>query len=105
MTLSESIKEKITSDLSPTHLEVVNESAMHSVPPGSETHFRLLVVSDAFKGKSLLERQKRVNQILAEELRNKVHALAMQTLTPDEWRSKGHQKEQSPPCLGGSKNS
>jgi stress-induced morphogen len=46
------IVEKITSALSPVHLAVVNESYMHSVPRGSETHFKVFVVSDKFEGQT-----------------------------------------------------
>ncbi len=94
------IEEKVRSALSPHHLEVHNESSMHNVPPGSETHFRVLVVADAFAGLSLVQRQRRVYAALAEELAGSVHALAMETFATDEWSAE-RKAQDSPPCLGG----
>ena len=72
----------------PTGLEVVNEShfhAGHAGSPGSgESHFRVTIVSPAFKGKSRIERHRLVNAALAEELRAGVHALAINAQAPDE---------------------
>ncbi len=56
MTVQQSIQTKIAAALGPSHLEVVNESHMHSVPPGSESHFRVVVVSDRFEGLPLVRR-------------------------------------------------
>ena len=97
------IETKIHDRLAPVHLEVINESYMHSVPPGSESHFKMVVVTNAFEGVSLVQRHQKVNRILADELRNDIHALAMQTLTPDEWVAKGGVVPDSPQCFGGSK--
>ncbi len=88
--------------LNPVHLEVANESHMHNVPPGSESHFRVTVVSDQFNGKMLVARHRMINQLLAEELAGSIHALALHTKTPDEWFQTGGQSAKSPPCLGGS---
>jgi stress-induced morphogen len=96
------IEEKLSARLSPSVLEVVNESGMHSVPKGSETHFKVVVVSDAFQGQSLVERHRLVYQLLDEELRGGVHALAITSRTPDEW-ARRNAVASSPPCLGGSK--
>jgi stress-induced morphogen len=54
---------------------------MHSVPKGSETHFKVVIVSDMFKEKSLLERHRTVNQLLDDELKSGVHALSIQGIT------------------------
>ncbi|XP_010862088.1 bolA-like protein 1 [Esox lucius] len=96
------IRTKLTQQLEPEHLEVHNESHMHAVPPGSESHFRVLVVSPRFEGLSLLQRHRLVNETLAEELRTCVHALAIQAKTPQQWFS-NPSLAKSPPCLGGSK--
>ncbi len=90
-------------DFEPLHLEVVNESFMHSVPAGAESHFNITLVSEQFEGKMLVMRHRMVNQVLAEELSGTIHALALHTLTPSEWQEKGGQIPDSPPCLGGSK--
>lgn len=82
------IREKLLVALRPTRLDVVNESHMHSGHAGSpgtgESHFRVLVVSDAFDGKSRVERHRMVNAALADELAGRVHALALTTYAPGE---------------------
>jgi len=83
-------------------LDVQNESSMHSVPPGSETHFKVVVVSDVFEGKLLVERHRLVYAALADEMKNGVHALTITSKTPAEWQ-KNAASPASPPCLGGSK--
>ncbi|XP_053467162.1 bolA-like protein 1 [Ictalurus furcatus] len=98
-----SIRTKLTEVLEPEHLEVLNESHMHAVPPGSESHFRVLVVSSRFEGLSLLQRHRLVNETLSHELRTSVHALAIQAKTPQQWSS-DPSLAKSPPCLGGSKH-
>ncbi|XP_072316537.1 bolA-like protein 1 [Eucyclogobius newberryi] len=97
-----SIRAKLTVALQPVHLEVHNESHMHAVPPGSESHFRVLVVSSCFEGVSLLQRHRLVNDALKEELSTRVHALAIQAKSPEHWAS-GPSVSKSPGCLGGSK--
>jgi BolA protein len=103
VTLEERIQTKLTAALNPEHLEVENESRMHNVPPGSETHFKVLVVSAAFEGLGLVDRHRRVNEILAAELKRGLHALTMRTLTPAQWSEQADASFKSPPCLGGSK--
>ena len=78
----------MTSAFAPLALEVVNDSRRHAGHAGSpgtgESHFTIKVVSDAFAGKSRLERHRMVNDALAEELKGCIHALAVSALTPDE---------------------
>ena len=100
MNTQEIITKKLQS-LSPEHLEVVNESHMHNVPEGSESHFKVTIVSAIFKDKMLLARHRLVNKALEEELAGGIHALALHTMTMEEWFEKGNAPE-SPPCLGGS---
>lgn len=97
------IEQKLQAAFTPLHLEVVNESHMHNVPEGSESHFRVVLVSGQFEAKPLVQRHRAVNGLLREELHSGVHALALHTLTPDEWFAKGGQAPESPPCLGGGK--
>ena len=104
MTMQENIRSKIQQRLNPMHLEVTNESHMHNVPEGSESHFKVTVVSDSFTGEKLIARHRLVNKILADELKTQIHALALHTLTPDEWFEKGGRVPASPECLGGSKS-
>lgn len=104
MTVQENITQKIAESLTPAHLEVINESHMHNVPPGSESHFKLVIVTDAFDGIPRVRRHQRVNGILEQEFKDGLHALSMQTMTPQEWTAKGHTVMESPACLGGSKH-
>lgn len=88
--------------LQPEFLEVINESNNHNVPPGSESHFKVIVVSNAFQGKMLVARHRMVNDTLAEELAHSIHALVLHTMTKEEWVKKSGESHESPPCLGGS---
>ena len=104
MKVEAEITRKIRDALSPAHLEVVNESGMHSVPKGSETHFKVLVVSPAFEGLGPVDRHRKVNALLAPEFAAGLHALSLRALTPAQWEREQASFE-SPPCLGGSKAS
>ncbi len=88
MSLQARMREKLMIALNPTRLDVVNEShlhAGHSSSPGTgESHFRVLIVADAFAGKSRVERHRIVNDVLRDELRDGVHALAIKALAPGE---------------------
>ena len=87
MSVQEEIIRKLADSLRPSRLEVVNESDRHKGHAGhdggGESHFRLLVVSDAFQGKGRLERQRMVFTALG-DLMGKIHALSMQAQTLDE---------------------
>lgn len=61
MSMQQQIEAKLAAALSPSHLEVINESYMHRVAPGSESHFKVVVVSQAFEGQRLLGRHRQVN--------------------------------------------
>lgn len=104
MSLESRIQENLLSHLAPERMKLVNESHMHS-GPGTETHFNLVIVSDAFSGKSRIQRHRQVYAALGEELKAGVHALTMKTLTPDEWDAAGGEVENpAPKCRGGSKH-
>ena len=87
MRVEDSIREKLAQAFAPAELKVVNDShhhAGHQSSPGTgESHYSVTVVSDAFAGKSRLERHRMVNAALAEELKT-VHALAITALSPQE---------------------
>ena len=100
MTVQAVIEEKLVESLRIRHLEVVNESDNHNVPPGSESHFKVVLVSDEFAGQRLIQRHRQVNKILANELAGGVHALAIHTFTESEWIEKHGAFPPSPPCLG-----
>ena len=88
MSVESSIREKLVQAFQPTRLEILNESHLHAGHHGSpgtgESHFRVLLVSPVFTGKSRLERHRLVNHELAAELQGKVHALAIKAYAPEE---------------------
>ena len=101
MTVQTRIEGKLAAELAPQHLEVVNESDRHNVPVGSESHFKVVVASERFEGLRRLARHRLVNRILSEELAGPVHALALHTLTPEEWFDSAGRSPGSPECAGG----
>ena len=103
MSVQSTIEEKLAHGLNLLHMEVINESSNHNVPPGSESHFKLVLVSPDFDGKTLIKRHRLVNELLADELQNKIHALSMHTYTEEEWHMNEQSAPMSPPCLGGGK--
>ena len=90
MTVAETIREKLTDKLAPARLVIVDESARHAghagAHPDGETHFAVTVVSPAFAGLSRVARQRLVYETLADELKTRVHALSLTTLTLEEDR-------------------
>jgi BolA protein len=88
MRTNDLITEKLTKAFTPESLRVLDESHQHEGHaghrPGGETHFRVYIVSDAFKGKSRIERHRMVNATLAGELAGSVHALAIHASAPGE---------------------
>lgn len=103
VSVQDTISRKLSEAFQPAHLDVANESHMHNVPPGSESHFKVVLVSDAFEGRRLVQRHQAVNGVLKDELSSAIHALSMETLTPAEWQDRGGELRASPPCHGGSK--
>lgn len=101
MSVQERIEEKIAEGLEVLHLEVINESSQHNVPPGSESHFKVVVVSNDFAGKNLVTQHRMVYRLLGAELESQVHALALHTYTEQGWRDTQGAAPMSPPCLGG----
>ena len=101
MTMQTLIEEKLSTALKPEFLDVINESHMHS-GPATDSHFKVVVVSPAFEGKILIARHRMVNEALADEL-NQIHALAIHTMTPEEYFEKAGKVADSPQCEGGSK--
>ena len=103
MSVQTAIEQQLGDLLTPEYLEVVNESYMHSVPPNSETHFKVVVVSPQFEGMRKVARHQKVYGALQAQLDGPVHALALHTYSPDEWRERAANAPDSPDCLGGSK--
>ena len=88
MNAEQIIREKLMVALTPTRLDVLNESELHaghrSSPGTGQSHFRVLIVAPAFEGKSRVERHRMVNEALSEELKGRIHALALKTYAPGE---------------------
>ena len=88
MGVGNTIESKLRATLAPDQLEIVDESDHHrghaGWREGGQSHFRITIVSCAFAGQSRIERHRRVNAILADELSGPVHALSIRALTPDE---------------------
>jgi len=88
MATRDRITEKLTKTFAPERLDVVDESHQHAGHaghrPGGETHYRVYIVSQAFQGKSRIERHRMINETLASELRGGVHALAIHASAPGE---------------------
>lgn len=91
MRVADEIRRKLTETLAPVALDVIDESAQHAghagARPEGETHFRVRIVSRAFDGLNRIARQRRLHEILADELTTRVHALSIDAKTPDESKS------------------
>jgi BolA protein len=103
MSRGERIREHLQSALSPLHLEVIDETHMHSVPERAESHFKVIAVSELFAEHKPVGRHRLVNQALKGEFESGLHALALHTWTPEEWLRKGGVASSSPQCMGGSR--
>jgi BolA protein len=88
MSVESSMREKLVAAFAPARLEVINESHLHAghrnSPGTGESHFRVLIISEAFAGTSRLARHRLVNEVLAAELKGKIHALALDLYAPGE---------------------
>ncbi|WP_394828493.1 BolA family protein [Pendulispora albinea] len=102
MRMASRIREKLNDTLSPSLLDVIDESRMHNVPKDAETHFKVVIVAQAFDGVGRVERHQMVYRVLKDELAQGVHALSIVSKSPSEWEHEANVPA-SPPCLGGSK--
>ncbi len=88
MAISDTLTGKLNAAFAPQSLDIVNESHLHAGhgghTPNGESHFRVHIVSEAFNGKSRIERHRMINELLAVELRDAIHALAIHANTPAE---------------------
>ncbi|KAL3276802.1 hypothetical protein HHI36_012165 [Cryptolaemus montrouzieri] len=99
--IENSIKNKMTTNLVPSYLDVMNESYMHNVPPESETHFKIVIVSEHFFNLPNLKRHQLIYNLLKDELQNGVHALSIVAKTSQEWDAMDKNIGPSPNCRGG----
>jgi BolA protein len=103
MSIQTTIEEKLNNEFKAEFLQVENESFMHNVAPESESHFKVTIVSKLFNDQMLIKRHRMINKSLELELQQ-IHALALHTLTPEEWEQRSGQVADSPACKGGGKN-
>ena len=103
MSIQTAIEAKLSSEYNADYLQVENESHLHNVAPGSESHFKVTIVSNLFNDQMLIKRHRMINKTLAQEIQQ-IHALALHTLTPNEWQNRSGQVAESPKCRGGGKN-
>lgn len=99
--IAQTLEKKLRDALNPVHLEIINESYMHRA--GDNSHFKVIIVSEAFNGLRLLPRHRLVNQALAHELKYDIHALAMHTYTQEEWKTLENVPK-TPSCVGHTDN-
>lgn len=100
MKLVETIAERLRAGLPLEHLDVQDESHLHA--RGTETHFRVLAVADAFAGMSRVARHQKVFALLGDAMHGSLHALSLQLFTPEEFAARQGRGEPSPACRGGS---
>lgn len=96
------IRDKITQTFDPFYYDVINESYKHNVSKDSESHFKIIIVSNKFNNNNLIQRHRLVNTLLHEELKTYIHALSIQAKTIEEWE-KNSTIISTPNCLGGHK--
>ena len=97
MSVEKKIKHTLSDNFDLSHLEVINESHMHS-GPNTESHFKVILVSDEVEDVKLVQRHRRINELLKFELENGVHALSLHLFTNNEWKDKEEYVKDSPPC-------
>ncbi len=90
------LEKKIIQTFKPVFYQVINESDQHS-GPATESHFKVIIVSEDFNNMPLIKRHRLVNELFREELKQ-IHALAIHTYNEAEWQKKYKQAPQSPKC-------
>lgn len=99
--IREQIIAKLQAAFSPSHLAVEDESYRHKGGALAQSHFKVILVSDAFAEQKSVARHREVYRILADELAASVHALALHLYTPQEWQQQQFTAPTSPDCQGG----
>lgn len=102
MLMKEIIEQKLSDSFSVSFLTVEDESHGHNVPAGAQSHFKVVLVADDFKGMNKVKQHQAVYKVLSDELAGSVHALALHTYDAEAWQATGSAPN-SPDCMGGSK--
>ena len=101
MSITSTIETKLLETFAPQRLKIDNDSKRHA-GPATDSHFRVIIVADAFEGVRAVQRQRSVYACLSEELAGPVHALQMKCMTPAEYDAlDGDATLKAPPCGGG----
>ncbi len=101
MSIEAVIETKLMAEFAPERLKIDNDSRRHA-GPATDSHFRVIIVAEAFEGSNVVQRQRSVYACLSEELAGPVHALQMKCLTPAEYEAAdGEVTLKAPPCGGG----
>ena len=100
MSKQQELVARLTAQFAPHFIEVQNESHMHSSGRGSDSHFKVVLVSEQFAGLSKVARHRLVYQFLAQDLQAGMHALALHLFTEAEWLAQNQSFPKSPNCLG-----
>ena len=101
MGIETTMEKKLIDEFTPARLRIDNDSKRHA-GPATESHFRVVIVADAFHGQNRVQRQRRVYACLAQELAGPVHALQLKCMTTDEYAAvAGDVTLKAPPCGGG----
>ena len=98
MSLEKKIENVLNENFKVNHLEVINESYMHSGPDDAETHFKVIMVSEDFINLKLIERHRSINELMKDQFSNGLNALSLHLFTTSEWSKKGEKVKESPPC-------
>ncbi|MFD1806587.1 BolA family protein [Pasteurella oralis] len=100
MSKQQALIARLSQEFVPHFLHVENESHMHSSGRGTDSHFKVVLVSDHFDGLTKVARHRKVYQFLAEDLQNGIHALALHLYNKAEWQAQNETFPNSPNCLG-----
>lgn len=100
MSIQNLLTEKLQNEFHPIHCEVLNESHMHHVPPHSETHFKVILVSQKFLNQSKIKRHQSVYHLASQWMNQPIHALSLHLFTESEWEVFQNKNLDSPRCHG-----
>jgi len=100
MSKQQELEQRLCQEFEPHFIAVENESYMHSSGRGADSHFKIVLVSDAFEGISKVARHQKIYQLFSQDLKNGIHALALHLYTKQEWDKLGRQFPKSPNCAG-----
>ncbi|KRX01198.1 BolA protein [Pseudocohnilembus persalinus] len=102
LSIEQRIENKIVAQFNPSYFEIQNESKRHS-RPGNQTHFNVVIVSNAFEKKNAVQKHQMVYKILGEEFQDGLHAITITAKTQEQW-DQSQEKIESPGCRSGKKS-